>query len=147
MTLTPYINFEGNAEEALNFYKDVFNGEIVRISRYGDSPMPVDENWKNKLIHARLEFGDNMLYISDGPKDFKVQADGNIQLSIEIPDENKIEEVFNKMAEGGKITMPFADQFWGAKFGMLTDKFGVDWMFNCEKKGENSEDKTLDITD
>lgn len=142
MKLTPYINFEGNAEEVLNFYKSVFNGEIVMTSRYGDSPMPVDDDWKNKLIHARLKFDDNMLYISDGPKDYKIPPGGNIQLSVEIPDENKIEEVFNKMALGGKVTMPLADQFWGAKFGMLTDKFGIGWMFNCEKKAESSSNHT-----
>ncbi len=147
MTVTPYLHFEGNSEEALNFYKGIFNGEIIRISRYSEAPMPVDDDWKNKLMHARLKFGGNMLYVSDGPKGYKSSKDGNIQLSVEIPDEIKIEEVFNKMAEGGTITMPLADQFWGAKFGMLKDKYGIGWMFNCEKKKENAtEDKTLDIT-
>ncbi len=148
MKLTPYIHFEGNAEEALNFYKDVFNGEIVMTSRYGDSPMPVGDDWKDKLLHARLKFGESMLYISDGPKDFKVTRGGDVQLSVDVPDENKIEEIFNKMAEGGQITMPLQDQFWGAKFGMLKDKYGIGWMFNCEKKqaSTKSTDKTLDIT-
>ncbi len=134
MTLIPYIHFQGNAEEALNFYKDILDGEIIRINRYGEAPMPVDEEWKIKLMHARLKFGNSILYVSDGPKDFKVTRSQDIQLSVDVPDEKKIDEIFNKMAEGGKITMPLADQFWGAKFGMLHDKFGVGWMFNCEKK-------------
>lgn len=134
MRLIPYVHFDGNAEEALNFYKDILGGEITMTSRYGDSPMPVDEDWKNKLMHARLKFGNNEIYISDGPKNFRAIRGGDIQLSVDVPDENKIGEVFNKMAEGGQITMPLADQFWGAKFGMLKDKYGVGWMFNCEKK-------------
>lgn len=149
MTLIPYIHFEGNAEEALNYYKEVLNGEIVMISRYGEAPMPVDDDWKSKLMHARLKFGNSEIYLSDGPKGYKSSKDGNIQLSVDVPDENKIEEIFNKMAEGGQVTMPLANQFWGAKFGMLHDKFGIGWMFNCELKNQEnkSEDKTLDITD
>ena len=143
MTLTPYLHFEGQAEEALNFYKNVFSGEIAMTSRYGDSPMPVDDDWKNKLMHARLKFGNSEIFLSDGPKGYHSSKDGNIQLSVDVPDENKIGELFNKMAEGGQVTMPLADQFWGAKFGMLKDKFGIGWMFNCEKKRD---DKTLDIT-
>jgi PhnB protein len=147
MTVIPYLNFEGQAEEAINFYKKIFDGEITMTSRYGDAPMPVDEDWKNKLMHARLRFGNNMIYISDGPKNYKSSKDGNIQLSVDVPDENKIDEIFNKMAEGGQVTMPLANQFWGAKFGMLKDKFGIGWMFNCELKKDNlPKNDTLDIT-
>lgn len=134
MKLTPYLHFYGNAEEVLNFYKDVFDGEIVALSRYGDSPMPADEDWKNKIIHSRLKFGDNLIMISDSFKGQPFSTNGNIQLSVEVDDENKMEKVFNKLAEGGQITMPLAKQFWGAIFGMLQDKFGVNWMFNHEEK-------------
>ena len=134
MQLIPYIHFEGNAEEALNFYKDALGGEIIMLSRYKDSPMPVDEDYKEKVIHARLKFGDNLIMMSDTFKGKTVSTDGNIQLSVEVEDENKMDEVFNKLAEGGKVTMPLARQFWGAKFGMLVDKYGVAWMFNHEEK-------------
>jgi PhnB protein len=134
MELTPYLHFEGNAEEVLNFYKDALDGEIVMINRYKDSPMQVDEDWKDKIMHARLKFGKSMLMLSDGSKAFKTTVNGNIQLSIEVEDENKMDEVFNKLAEGGKITMPLQKQFWGAKFGMLVDKFGTGWMLNHEEK-------------
>jgi PhnB protein len=134
MELTPYLNFEGNAEEVLNFYRDALDGEIVMISRYKDAPMPSDEDWKNKIMHARLKFGKSLVMISDGPKDFKTTFNGNIQLSIEVEDENKMEEVFNKLAAGGKITLPLQKQFWGAKFGMLIDKFGTGWMLSHEEK-------------
>src|SRR5690349_18123257 len=115
MVVTPYLHFEGKAEEALNFYKDAFDGEIGRISRYKDGPMQVDEDWKEKIMHARLNFGKSMIMVSDGPKEFKTTVNGNIQLSVEFDDEQKMEEVFNKLAEGGKITLPLAKQFWGAK--------------------------------
>ena len=134
MKLNPYLHFEGHSEEVLNFYRDVFAGEILMISRYRDSPMQVDEDWKDKIMHARLKFGDSLIMVSDGPKGFKTTTNGNIQLSVEMDDENKMSEVFDKLAEGGKISMPLQDTFWGAKFGMLTDKFGTGWMFNYENK-------------
>jgi len=130
MKLTPYIHFAGNAEEALNFYKEVLNGEVVMLSRYRDSPVPADEDYKQKIIHARLVFGENMIMISDTFKGNAVHTNGNIQLSVDVPDKLQLETVFGKMAAGGKIVMPLQDQFWGATFGMLQDKFGVNWMFN-----------------
>ena|ERR1700712_2287259 len=134
MKLTPYIHFAGNAEEALNFYKEVLSGEIVALNRYGDSPMPTDEDYKQKIIHATLQFGENMLMISDTFKGHLVNTNGNIQLNVEMKDKEQLESVFGKMADGGRIVMPLQDQFWGATFGMLTDKFGVSWMFNYENK-------------
>ncbi|HXL58761.1 MAG TPA: glyoxalase/bleomycin resistance/extradiol dioxygenase family protein [Chitinophagaceae bacterium] len=134
MKLTPYLNFEGNAQEALDFYTNALGGQVVYMQRYGDSPMPGDEDYKNKVMHARLQFGDNMIMVSDAMKGYEVSTKGNIQLSMEMDSVSQLEEVFNKIAEGGKITMPLADQFWGARFGMLQDKFGVSWMFNCDLK-------------
>jgi PhnB protein len=134
MRLTPYINFAGNAEEALNFYANAFGGKVAFMQRYGESPVPSDEDYKNKVMHARLEFNDNILMVSDVFKGQPVSTNGNIQLSIEMFDESKMREVFNTLAEGGRITMPLEKQFWGAIFGMLQDKFGVSWMFNCDIK-------------
>jgi len=134
MKLTPYIHFEGNAEEAMNFYANALGGNITAINRYGDSPMPSDEDYKQKIIHGRLAFGENIIMISDVFKGQKVNTDGNVQFSIEITEEGQIDEVFNKMVEGGTIGMALQNAFWGARFGMLKDKFGVSWMFNYELK-------------
>jgi PhnB protein len=134
MKLIPYLHFAGNAREVLNFYKNALGGDIVQLGTYGESPMPSDEDYKDKVMHARFVFDGNMIMISDVFKGQPVSTDGNIQLSVDVDNESKLDEVFNKMAEGGRVTMPLADQFWGAKFGMLQDKFGVSWMFNCEKK-------------
>ncbi len=134
MKLVPYLHFAGNAREVLNFYKDALGGDIVQLGTYGESPMPGDEDYKDKVMHARFVFDGNMIMLSDVFKGQSVSTNGNIQLSVDVDSEDKLDEVFNKMAEGGTVTMPLADQFWGAKFGMLQDKFGVSWMFNCDKK-------------
>ena len=135
MKLNPYLNFAGNAEEAVNFYKNALGGEVVMLSRFGDSPMPSDDDWKQKIMHARIVFGgDNIIMISDTMKGNEISTKGNIQLSIGLDDEAKTHEIFGKLSEGGTVTMPLAKQFWGAIFGMFKDKFGVNWMINCEEK-------------
>ncbi|MEP7279565.1 MAG: glyoxalase/bleomycin resistance/extradiol dioxygenase family protein [Bacteroidota bacterium] len=132
MKLTPYIHFAGYAEEALNFYKEVLGAEIAMLIRYEESPMQTDEDHKQKIFHARLVFDGNMIMISDTFKGNAVHTNGNIQLNVEMQDKLQMENVFGKMAAGGKITMPLQDQFWGANLGMLEDRFGVSWMFNHE---------------
>jgi PhnB protein len=134
MKLYPYLSFKGNCEEALDFYKDALDGQIVQIGRYGESPMPSKEEDKNKIIHARLQFGDALIMASDVMNEDKFSRSGDISLSVECETEEQLDSVFSKMSKGGTVTMPLADQFWGAKFGMLKDKFGIHWMFNCEKK-------------
>ncbi len=134
MKLIPYINFGGNAEEAMNFYAAALGGSIASIQRYGDSPVPADEDYKQKVLHGRLTFGDNLIMISDVFKGQEVSVNGNIQLSIDVIEGEQIDTVFNRMAEGGQVTMPLEDTFWGARFGMLKDRFGVAWMFNYEFK-------------
>jgi PhnB protein len=135
MKLTPYLNFAGNAEEVLNFYKDALDGEILLINRYSDSPMPCDDDYKDKIIHSRLQFGEgNLIMMSDTFKGNTIATHGNIQLSLGMTDEEKANLVFNKLAEGGNVIMPLQKQFWGDVFGMLRDKFGISWMINCEVK-------------
>ena len=134
MKLNPYLTFSGNAEEALNFYQSVLGGEILQLGRYGESPMPCDEADKQKIMHARFVFDDNLIMVSDGMKEHEISTNGNIQLAVDVSDPDQIETLFNKMAEGGTVTMPLAEQFWGAKFGMVKDKFGIRWMFNCDFK-------------
>jgi len=134
MKLTPYIYFNGQAEEAMNFYAEVLGGHIANINRYGDSPMPADEDYKQKIIHGILVFGDNQIMISDVFKGKQVSVNGNVELSVDVAEGEHIDTVFNKMAEGGNVTMPLQDTFWGARFGMLKDKFGVSWMFNYDLK-------------
>jgi PhnB protein len=134
MKLIPYITFNGNCEEALNFYRSIFGGEIISIGRYGDSPMKVDEKHKQKVLHARIQIGDYLLMASDSMPDKAPVLGNNISLSIELDEAAAMETAYSKLSEGGKKTMPLGDMFWGARFGMLTDKYGIHWIFNCEKK-------------
>ena len=132
MKLSPYLNFDGNAEEAVEFYKTALDGDVVMLSRFGESPMPSDDDWKQKIMHARIVFGgDNIIMISDAMKGNPFSTKGNIQLSIGLDDEAKTNEIFNNLSVGGTVVMPLAKQFWGDIFGMLQDKFGVNWMLNC----------------
>lgn len=89
MKLTPYIYFQGNAEEAMNFYAVALGGNIVSINRYGDSPMPCDEDYKQKVMHGRLQFDDNLIMISDSFKGNVVKTEGNVQLSVDITQEGQ----------------------------------------------------------
>jgi PhnB protein len=147
MRLTPYILFGGNAREAVEFYKNALDGEILYIGTYGDSPMPADEDYKDKVMHATVGFGGNTLMAADVFKGQQVTTGGNIHLSVEIEDAHDMEAAFKKMGEGGKVTMELQDTFWAARFGMLTDKFGMSWMFSCPLQTDSTKDKTLDITD
>lgn len=134
MKLHAYLGFKGNCEEAINFYKEAFDGDILQLARYGESPMETPDDLKDKIMHARLQFGDTLIMFSDMMGENEADAGSMISLSIECDSIEQLEKVFPKVAEGGKITMPLQDQFWGARFGMLTDKYGIHWMFNCEKK-------------
>lgn len=136
MKLVPYILFNGNAEEALNFYKEAFNGEISQLGRYGESPMPCSDAEKNMIMHARLEFDGNLMMVSDSSQGRNVNEGNNVQLSIDVEDVEKLNQMFVKMSEGGTVTMELQDTFWGARFGMLKDKFGIYWMFNHDFKKE-----------
>ena len=85
-------------------------------------------------MHARLAFDGNLMMISDSSQGRTVGVGNNVQMSVEVEDVERLNEVFAKMSEGGKVTMELQDMFWGAYFGSCTDKFGVNWMFNCVAK-------------
>ena len=131
VTVNPYLNFNGNCEAAMNFYKNALGGEL-NIMRFGDSPAPVPEAQKNMVMHATLTFKDATIMASDGQPDQPPVMGTNIHMSLNSSDVEQGGVYFNNLAAGGTVTMPYADQFWGARFGMLTDKFGVHWMVNSE---------------
>jgi PhnB protein len=133
-TLIPYLNFNGTCEQALNFYAEAFNGKVTMISRFGDGPMQVPDAQKNHVMHARFEAENIRFMASDGMDKDKVQPGGNVQLSIDFTDRAEMERVWAKLEKGGTVKMPLGDQFWGARFGMLEDKFGIHWMLNTENK-------------
>ena len=132
MQLHPYLNFNGTCEEALNFYKEVLNGEIVGISHFSEMPMEISEEDKNRVLNATFNFGNNSFMASDTMPGSGTPTSGNVTLALVTTDIDATNSTFAALAEGGKINMPLDDAFWGARFGMLTDKFGIEWMINCE---------------
>ncbi len=139
-TINPYLNFNGNCEAAMNLYRSVFGGEFVTFSRFGDmdSGMPVPENEKNNILHASLPIGkDYVLMASDCPSSYGSVTQGDaLSVSVGTESEDEATRIFNGLAEGGTIKMPLQKTFWGAFFGMLTDKFGVHWMVNYDYPNE-----------
>jgi PhnB protein len=134
MQLNPYLSFGGNCEEAMNFYKDCLNGTIEAMSYFEGAPMEISDADKKKVMHSVLRFGDNVIMGSDGPSHFQMKIGNNVTLSLNFDSTEEMERVFNKLAAGGQVRMPLEDTFWGARFGMCADKYGVEWMFNCNLK-------------
>ncbi len=134
MELRPYLFFYGRCEEALNFYKGIFGGKFDAVMRMKEGPpdMPVFPNWEDKIMYAQFESGAVKFNASDGRPD-TASVDGNVSLSLSTRDEAEATRIFNQLAEGGEVEMPLADMFWNAKFGVLKDKFGLEWFINCEK--------------
>ncbi|MFL5743409.1 MAG: VOC family protein [Niastella sp.] len=134
--LNPYLNFNNNTEEAFNFYKSVFGGEFAMVMRFKDIPAeykgPAHED--NKIMHISLPIpGGGMLMGSDVPEQMgKVVTGNNIQLSLTPSSKEEADKLFNGLSAGGQVTMPMADAFWGAYFGMCEDKFGIRWMINFD---------------
>jgi PhnB protein len=134
-TINPYLNFAGNTEEAFNFYKSVFGGEFISLQRFKDTPEAgkVSENEKNKIMHVALPVGKgNILMATDTLESMgqKLTVGNNFYISLEAESKQEAEKLFKGLSAGGKIEMPLEDAFWGAYFGMFTDKFGVKWMVN-----------------
>lgn len=130
MQLEPYLFFYGRCEEALDFYKSAIGGDY-ELSRFEGSPMAdqVPPDFRNKVMHATFKGPGFTFMASDGRPDKKLDPEaGNISLSLGTSDQAEGERVFNALAQGGNVVMPIADTFWGAKFGMLTDRFGTEWM-------------------
>jgi PhnB protein len=135
MQLEPYLFFSGKCEEALNFYKDLFGGEIEGLSHWSEMPKDaggpvVTPETANRVMHASFKSPGVSFMASDGSPD-KTYGEGPISLSVFTDRLDEAERVFNRLAEGGKVEMPLTDTFWGAKFGMLTDQYGIDWMISC----------------
>lgn len=133
-SINPYLTFNGNCEEAFNFYKSVFGGEFPYIGRFKDMPSDkaVDEDEGNRIMHVSLPIGQGTLLMgSDTSKQMgNVTAGNNFAISINADNKEEADRLFNGLSKGGTVTMPMADTFWGAYFGMFTDKFGINWMVN-----------------
>ena len=135
--INPHINFNGNAEEAFNFYKSVFGGEFARIMRFKDlanTEFPVAENEANKIMHIALPIGNSILMANDVPAILGRTNENENRSKIVISAESKEEAIklFNGLSAGGQIEMPIDDSPWGSYFGMFRDKYGIEWMVDYD---------------
>lgn len=134
MQLNPYLSFNGNCEEAFNFYEGALGAKIVFKMTYAESPMgeELPASWQKRIIHARLSVGDRSLMGSDAMPDCYEKPQGfSVTLNLEDPVESDV--IFKALSEGGTVRVPMGETFWAQRFGMVTDRFGTPWMVNCEK--------------
>jgi PhnB protein len=127
------IMFNGQTEAAFNFYRSVFNEEFSNLQRMkdipGDHPMSPEE--AEKILYVSLPVGNSILMGMDVPKSMPpTNAGNNFMVTLDTSSEEETTRVFNRLSEGGVVTMPLGHQFWGAFFGMVTDKFGIQWMLS-----------------
>jgi PhnB protein len=133
-TINPYLNFNGNTEEAFTFYKAVFGGEFAALQRFKETPhageLPASEH--EKIMHIALPVGPaNMIMGTDMLESMgKVSFGTNASIAISTESEEEARHIFNGLSAGGQVTMPLDKVFWGDYFGMLTDKFGIQWMIS-----------------
>ncbi|HYG52508.1 MAG TPA: SRPBCC domain-containing protein, partial [Flavobacteriales bacterium] len=141
--VSTYLNFTRNTEGAFHFYKSVFGGEFIGgIARLGDTPMPegapqLADADKNLVMHIALPvLGGHVLMGTDAPESmgFKLNFGNNMHINLEPGTRAETKKLFDALSAGGTVTMPLTDMFWGSYFGTCTDKYGVQWMFNCAEK-------------
>ncbi len=134
MTLHCYLNFDGTAEAAMRFYALALGGTLTEPHRFGAMPgAKLPEELKNRVMHVRLDLPDGQALLASDTLPGRGPAHvmgTNFSVSVHPSSRDEADRVFNALAEGGSVTVPLADQFWGAYFGALTDRFGVQWMVN-----------------
>ena len=138
-TINPYINFNGNAEEAFNFYKSVFGGEFGKITRFKDiasADFPVAESEAEKIMRIVLPIGNSMLIANDVPEMMGKVSENENRSKIAVTAESKEEadKIFNGLSVGGTAEMPMAESPWGTYFAMFRDKYGIEWTVEFDPK-------------
>jgi PhnB protein len=140
VTINPYINFNGNAEEAFDFYKSVFGGEFETIIRFKDlgAEVHVTENDANKIMRIALPIGGNILIANDVPTSMGPVNENENRSKISVRTESRAEadKIFTGLTVGGAIEMPMSDTSWDTYFGMFRDKFGIEWTVEFDPKGD-----------
>jgi len=134
--INAYLNTNGDGLEAVKLYERVLGAKIESLQTFADipGPPPAPED-KNRVMHAVLHIGPGLVMLSDGPKNRTIPKDSNAHVCLAFDDADDMAKKFEGLAAGGTVTMPLQDTFWGARFGMLVDRHGIHWMFNCHKQG------------
>ncbi|UOY91013.1 VOC family protein [Ectobacillus sp. JY-23] len=127
---TPYLTFGGNAREALTYYKEVFEGEIIGMQTFGEAQFPTPPEMDNKIMHAQFKKDDLFFMVSDAFLNQSVHQGNNISLALELESEEEIQTLYKRLSANGIVFMELQDTFWGAKFAKVQDAFGVIWDLN-----------------
>jgi PhnB protein len=133
--LNPYLHFEGTAREAMNFYCSILGGDLV-FSTFGEAGMAEDPADQDKIMHSMLTTPDDLVLMAgDAPTQMETAGHSGYSVTINgYEDESeRLADYFERLSEGGSITCPYGPAPWGATFGVCVDKFGVDWLVNCQK--------------
>jgi PhnB protein len=131
--VTPYLNFNGNCEEAFNTYARIFGGKVAAVFHYEGSPMAARYPQMAKMaMHARVDIGNQMILGSDAPPEYFEKAQGS-SVCVEFDTVEDAERAFTELAEGGNVKMPIQETFWAKRYGQLVDRFGTPWMFNVSQ--------------
>jgi PhnB protein len=131
--VVPYLNFDGNCREAFTFYHQVLGGDPPVVLTHADVPTEnLDDTWRDKTLHARLEFDGQEIMGSDIPPGDYFAPQG-IFVSLQLKDDAKARKIYDSLSQGGTITMPIDKQPWGALFAIFVDLFGIQWMINSEE--------------
>lgn len=138
-TINPYINFNGNAEEAFNFYKSVFGGEFVGITRFKDiasAEFPVPRHEANKIMRIMLPIGASMLIANDVPEAMGrvSESENRSKIAVTADSREEAERIFNGLSAGGTVEMPMGQSPWGTHFAMFRDKYGIEWTVEFDPK-------------
>jgi PhnB protein len=134
--INPYLNFNGDAAKAIQLYESALGAKPLHVSRFGDMPGgDVPPEAKDRVLHATLGFGEaGVIMLSDTQPGMQHTPGTNNYVCLDFDDADEMAKKFDALSAGGSVIMPLNDTFWGAKFGMLLDAYGIRWMFNCEKK-------------
>ncbi len=132
--LNPYLNFSGTADKAIKLYESALGAKTESIQRFGDQPGGGPADTKNRVMHALLRIGEAVVMISDTQPDMPLTQGNQVHITLDFDDLAEMARRFEALSAGGKVNMPLQDTFWGARFGMLTDAYGINWMFNSNLK-------------
>jgi PhnB protein len=137
LNINPYLNFMGNTEEAMNFYKSALGGEFTIFQRFKDTPggEKMQAADQDKIIHISLQIANGITIMATDALESMGQsliAGNNFHICIQAESEKEVDKMFNALSAGGKVEMPLNKTFWGSYFGMCRDKFGIQWMINYD---------------
>lgn len=136
--IVPYLVTDGNGQEAVKFYQEALGAEVVSLQTFGDMPpnpeYPLPEEAKNRVLNAQMNIGNAKLMLSDTFPGTPFQLGSQVTIALMVDNTSEAKEIFRKLQEDGKVSMPLQETFWSPAYGQVTDKFGVEWQVSTEEK-------------